>query len=120
MKTTICIEGINCYAYHGCLEEEGIIGGNYRVDVLIETDVTKSLFSDNLNDTVDYVMVNNIVKAEMAVRSKLIEYVGGRIMDKLANSIPGKKSIELKIIKFNPPVNGAIDQTYVILREDYQ
>jgi 7,8-dihydroneopterin aldolase/epimerase/oxygenase len=119
MKTTIAIEGIDCYAFHGCLEEEAKIGGRYRVDVLIEKDVEKSVWSDKLEDTVDYVLVNNIVKEQMALRSKLIEHVGGRILSALAVSITGKKTIELKIIKFNPPVNGAVDRTYVILKEDY-
>jgi dihydroneopterin aldolase len=119
MKTTIAIEGIDCYAYHGCLEEEAKIGGQYRVDVLIEQDVEKAVWNDNLADTVDYVVVNTIVQEQMAIRSKLIEHVGGRILKHLSEAFPGKKSILLKIIKFNPPVNGAIDRTAIILEEDF-
>jgi len=119
MKTIIAVEGIECYCYHGCLEEEARIGGWYRVDVIIEKDVEKSVWSDKLEDTVDYVLVNKNVKEQMAIRSKLIEHVGGRILSKLAEVIPGKKSIELKVTKFNPPVHGAIDRTFIILREDY-
>ena len=32
----ININGIKVYAYHGCMEEEAIIGGNYIVDVKIK------------------------------------------------------------------------------------
>ncbi len=39
MLTTISIEGIECYAFHGCLDEEARIGGRYLVDVHIDKDV---------------------------------------------------------------------------------
>ena len=32
------VNGIRLYAYHGCLKEEGVIGGHYVVDVTIDTD----------------------------------------------------------------------------------
>ena len=120
MKTKILIEGIECYSFHGCMEEESKIGGRYRVDVLFDIDVEKAVVSDNLADTVDYVTVNKIVKEQMAIPSKLIEHAGGRILKKLSEAIPGKKTIELKIIKFNPPVNGYMQKAIVFLTEDYQ
>lgn len=120
MKTTITIEGIECYSYHGCLKEEEKIGGRYQVDVFIEKDVSRSVENDILADTVDYVIVNEIVTKEMAIRSKLIEHVGGRILKSLATTFPGKKSIVLKIIKFNPPVNGNVHHTSIILEENFE
>ena len=119
MKTTVTIEGIECYAFHGCMEEEARIGGRYSVDVFIEKDVTRSVENDRLEDTVDYVQVNEIVVREMAIRSKLIEHVAGRILKSVDTKFPGKKSIVLKIIKFNPPVNGNVHQTSIILEEKY-
>ncbi len=120
MKTTITIEGIECYSYHGCLEAEAKIGGRFQVDVFIEKDVSKSISTDELCDTVDYVTVNEIVKKEMGIRSKLIEHVGGRILASLANAFPGRKSIKLKIIKFNPPVHGSVKQTSIILEKMFE
>jgi len=119
MKTIIAIEGIHCYSYHGCLSEEAKIGGEFLVDVYIEKDLEKAVWNDNLADTVDYVLVNTLVREQMAIRSKLIEHVGGRILMALADAIPGKKSIELKIMKLNPPVNSPVDRTYVVLKEAY-
>ena len=34
MKNHINIEGIKLYGFHGCLEEEGRVGGEYIVEVL--------------------------------------------------------------------------------------
>jgi dihydroneopterin aldolase len=65
---TININGIKIYAYHGCLEEEAIIGGNYIVDVKVETDFEEAAAKDDLTKTVDYVKVNEIVRREMGIR----------------------------------------------------
>ena len=43
MKHTIEVNGIKLYAFHGCLPEEGKIGGNYIVDVTITTDFTEDI-----------------------------------------------------------------------------
>ena len=83
MKHSIEVSGINIYAFHGCLEEEARIGGNYIVDVYLETDFTQAGLKDELSLTVDYVNVNKIVASEMAIRSNLIEHVGQRIWDKM-------------------------------------
>ena len=76
---TINIRGIRLYAYHGCMEEEAIIGGDYIVNVQLKGDFSAAAKSDNLNETADYVLVYKIVKEEMAIRSKLIEHVAERI-----------------------------------------
>ena len=43
MKGVINIKDIRLYAFHGCLEEEAKIGGNYIVDVKIYTDYLMQL-----------------------------------------------------------------------------
>ena len=77
------IEDIRLHAYHGCLEEEGIIGGKYRIDIKIVADFTECADSDDLTKTVDYVIVYDLVKEEIAIRVKLIDTVATRIALKL-------------------------------------
>jgi len=110
----IKINGINCYAYHGCLEEEARIGGNYIVNIILEDDFSESERTDCLNDTIDYVEVYKIVKKEMAIRSKLIEHVGKRIKNKLAENF-STAAITVEIIKLKPPMNGDVDNVSYIL-----
>jgi dihydroneopterin aldolase len=71
---TIKLKNIQTYSYHGCLIEEGKIGSDYSVDGN-KTDLRKSCLSDDLNDTVDYVLLNKIVVEEMEIRSHLLEHV---------------------------------------------
>ena len=78
----IQVNNIKLYANHGCLEEEAKIGSWYRVDVQVSANLDKSSITDNLNDTVDYVHLNYVVKEEMSIRSKLLEEVARRILDR--------------------------------------
>jgi dihydroneopterin aldolase len=58
---TIKLKNIRTYSFHGCLAEEAKIGSDYRVDLEIKSDLRKSSVTDELNDTVDYVLLNKIV-----------------------------------------------------------
>ena len=115
MKHTIEVNGIKVYAFHGCLPEEGKIGGNYIVDVTITTDFTEAAKSDDLLKTVDYVVINKIVKEEMAVRSKLIEHVGQRITDRIKQEVNNVEALRVKVTKVCPPINGDVDNVAIII-----
>jgi 7,8-dihydroneopterin aldolase/epimerase/oxygenase len=110
----IKIEQIKLHAYHGCLPEEAEKGQIYYVDVSAEGDFSKAILSDNLADAVDYCVVYDAVKKEMATRSKLIEHVCGRIFVALKNIYPHVK-ITVTVIKPSPPVNGEVKQAVFTL-----
>ncbi len=109
----ITVNGIRLRAYHGCLPEEGIIGGEYVVDVIIDTDFSKAAQTDELHDTVDYCVVFDCVKGEMAIRSKLIEHVAQRIVNALRAKYASVKTFSVTVTKIVPPMNGAVDQVSV-------
>lgn len=111
----ITVDNIRLYAYHGCLPEEGVKGGDYIVDVTIDTDLTKPAQTDELADTVDYCVVFDVVKREMGIRSKLIEQVAQRIVDGLRKEYPAVKKFSVKVTKLKPPINGPVDSVAVIL-----
>jgi dihydroneopterin aldolase len=113
----ITVEGIKLYAYHGCLEEEAKIGAHYIVDVIMETDFSVAAKTDDLSKTIDYVIVYELVKKEMAIRSKLIEQVGQRIIDTLKKEIQGIKKLEVKVTKLNPPMNGDVEKVSIVIVE---
>jgi dihydroneopterin aldolase len=117
MKHKIEVNGIQLYAFHGCLEEEARIGGKYQVDVEIITDFTEASLTDDLSKTVDYVAVNTIVAEEMAIRSKLIEHVGARILNRLKVEIKHPATYKVRIVKISPPINGDVLNVAVILED---
>jgi dihydroneopterin aldolase len=111
----IKLNNIRVHAWHGCLKEESIIGSDYRVDLEISADLSKPSISDSLSDTVDYVHLNNIVKEEMATKSKLLEHVAKRILNRVFSEISMVSHAEISVSKINPPIGGDVESVSVIL-----
>jgi dihydroneopterin aldolase len=117
MIHTINIEGINLYAYHGCLDEEAKIGGNYVVDIRMTTDFSEATERDDLDKTIDYCGVFEIVKTEMAIRNKLIETVGARIYKKLKSEFKTILTLHVKITKLLPPIDGDVEKVSIEIQD---
>jgi dihydroneopterin aldolase len=111
----IQVNNIKLYAFHGCLDEEAKIGSEYRVDVEVKADLRKSAKTDELVDTVDYVHLNHIVKEEMAIRSKLLEEVAQRILNRVFKEIRKVKKAKVAVSKINPPIGGNVEEVVIIL-----
>ncbi len=114
---TIKLQNIRTFSYHGCLEEEAKIGSDYRVDLEIKTDMRKSMETDELADTVDYVHLNRIVKEEMDIRSKLLEHVAHRIIRRVFNELPAVSRVLLQVSKLNPPIGGDVEAVTIQIEE---
>ena len=114
----IKVENIRVYAYHGCLEEETIIGSNYRVDVSVRACLTKSAKTDALVDTVDYVALNAIVVEEMGKPSKLLEAVVQRILDRIFSACKEVEWASVSVSKLNPPIGGDVEKVTVVLEQN--
>src|ERR1700741_980633 len=98
MTSTIRVEGIQLYAYHGCFEEEQKIGQIYIVDVILEADLSRACETDMLTDTIDYARVYEIVKKQSETSSKLIEHFASRIKKALYEEFPQLKGLFVKVI----------------------
>lgn len=112
----IRLKKIKVYAYHGCLIEEGKIGSDYLVDLKVKASLAEASKTDELKDTVDYVHLNRIVKEEMAIRSKLLENVGKRIIDRIFNELLLVNQIRVKVSKVNPPIGGDVAEVVVAMK----
>lgn len=112
----IRVEDIRCYAYHGCMDEEALIGTDYSVNVEVNTDLSVSAQSDNLLDTVDYVAISMIVQEEMAIRSKLIEHVAKRILDRLMIELPTVERSKVVVVKHKAPIQGDVQRVSVEMK----
>lgn len=102
----IYLENIKIYAYHGVLPEENIIGTSYLVNAEFHADLWRATETDDLNDTISYADLNEIIHEEMAIPSKLLEHVAGRIIKKIHEKFPQISFIKIKITKTSPPMKG--------------
>lgn len=104
------------FAHHGCFEEERKIGTNFIVDCEFETDTTLAENSDNINDTVNYLDVYQLIKKEMEIPSHLLENVGKRIIDVILDSYTEISSCKVTVHKLNPPLGGQMKSVSVTLQ----
>ncbi len=102
------VNGIRVFAYHGCLEEEGRIGGHFRVDISVEGEMDRAETSDRLEHAVDYGQVTAIVRREMAIRANLIEHVAHRILNGLKAEWDPAFRWRVRVVKERPPINGDV------------
>src|SRR5919204_3566852 len=78
----IRLEGLEAYGHHGDLPAERELGAHFWVDVEVATDTRRAARSDKLEDTVNYVTVEALVrKIVEGRRYKLLETLAERLAE---------------------------------------
>ena len=113
----IILKNVRCYSFHGCLKEESVIGGDYVVNLKVWASLKKSALSDELTDTVDYVLLNHIIKTEMSKPSKLLESVAQRINNSIFKQESRVTKAVVSITKGCPAINGDVEGVTVNLKQ---
>ena len=94
MTSYILLQGLRFHAYIGVGEQEQQVGNDYEVA-----------------DTLNYAEVFGAVSEIMQKPAKLLETAAGTIARELFRRFPKTESIDLKLVKLNPPMgadcNGA-------------
>ena len=108
----ITVEGIRVFAYHGHLTEEAILGGHFIVNIWVTADTSEVEKTDDLNDTVDYVKILEIVKQQMAIRANMIEVPAKRIVDAILPLYKVQK-VKVEVEKIQPPIDATFDKISV-------
>lgn len=119
MKTWIELEAMRFYAYHGVVPQERKVGNDYLVSLRLTAPLGKAVESDDLEDTINYATVYEVVKGEMETPSQLLEHVAGRILIALKDRFPQLEEVNLKVSKLNPPFGGDIYSASVVLNERF-
>jgi 7,8-dihydroneopterin aldolase/epimerase/oxygenase len=101
---TLQLNGVDFYAYHGCVDEEKKLGHRYLVNASIEIDGSAHL-TDDVADTIDYAEITAAI-IELGVNSQcsLVEYLAKEIVDELLVLYPIISRITLEIAKPHPPI----------------
>lgn len=109
MSSKIYLRNVRFRAFHGVLPQEGIVGNDYLVNLVLDYDFSSAMQTDELQGTLNYAEVYQKVREEMAVPSKLLEHVAGRIAHRLFSDFPEIQKLQLSITKVNPPMGGDSD-----------
>lgn len=109
MSSKIYLRNVRFHAFHGVLSQEGIVGNDYLVNLVLDYDFSSAMKTDDLQGTLNYAEVYQKIREEMAVPSKLLEHVAGRIAHRLFSDFPEIQKLQLSITKVNPPMGADSD-----------
>lgn len=109
MSSKIYLRNVRFHAFHGVLPQEGIVGNDYLVNLVLDYDFSSAMQTDDLQGTLNYAEVYQKIREEMAVPSKLLEHVAGRIAHRLFSDSPEIQRLQLSITKVNPPMGADSD-----------
>ena len=103
-RASIFINDLRLYAFHGVLPQERRVGGWFIVSLRVHYNIMRAMETDDVADTLSYADLCELVKAEMAVPSNLLEHVAGRIVHAVFSRYPQAEAIGLVLTKENPPM----------------
>lgn len=118
-KMKVALEGMKFRAFHGFYEEEAVIGNDFILDVLVETDFSQASESDDLLQTVNYESIYEICVEVMSERVKLLEKIAEKISSRLKKQHPAIQLITVRVRKLNPPFGGDVNCALIEVTQDY-
>ena len=111
--TTIFLTGMRFYAYHGCFEEEQKIGTHFVVDATLTYDAEAAVSDDDVEKSVNYLLVYRTIQRVMDEPKHLIETVADHIVREIKREFPQVQKVTVKLCKLNPPLDGKTEYVAV-------
>ena len=109
----ISLNGLEFYSKIGYHKQEQIDGNLFLVNLDLKIKYNK--INDDLNMTVDYEKVYNLIKNVMNKKMKLIETAAEFINKEILSNFDLVYSSKVKIYKINPKIDGKIKSSSVSL-----
>lgn len=110
---TVALNDVRCFALHGYYPEEQLTGTEFLVSV--EVTFVPSGDTEDLERTVNYEVINTIIREEMKSTKKLLESVVRLILDRVISTYPFVQTAVAGIKKMHPPMPGEINHSFVQL-----
>lgn len=122
----IALEGMRLHAAHGYYPEEQVLGNEFILDVLVNTDFSAAAITDELYEeaededeetspnTVNYETLYLICQVEMRKPTKLLETLVNRIADRIGSHFDEVSGLVVRLRKLNPPLGGRVDSAWVL------
>lgn len=109
------INNMEFFAFHGCYNEEKIVGNKFIVDFQYECDVEYAAEHDSIEDTISYLDVYQLIKHEVMIEADILENVADRALNSVVSKFKGIERAKIKISKLTPPLGGYVERVSVSL-----
>lgn len=114
----ICLENMEFHAFHGCLDHEQKLGNTFIVNLCMELNTELAGQTDELEHTLNYQLVYDVVKTQMNIPSKLIEHAVQRIADAVFNQFQAISLLNVKLSKLQPPLGGKVGRVTIEITKE--
>ncbi len=126
-RITVSLVNLTFFAHHGVIPQENTVGNEFTVDLnvyldpqrleedsmrscneenLVRTEENQVVTGENLEHTVSYADLYEIVKSEMNKPCQLLETVAIRIAGRIRTTYPDLLGGDIRIMKTTPPIPG--------------
>lgn len=113
----IFVQNLEFVGYHGVYEEERRDGRRFSVDLSVEVGSSPGAQSDDVDDTVDYRgLAEIIVEVGEGDSLRLVERMGDEILTRVFERFPSVEQADLTIRKFATGVPGSPECVGIQLR----
>jgi len=117
----IYVNEMEFYGYHGVFAEETKLGQRFKVDLMVETDLSKAGKSDDLTQSVHYGELFEVCKSIVEGKPyKLLEAVAEKIAATVLEQFVLVETCTVKVIKPDPPIPGHYKSVAVEIKRSRQ
>jgi 7,8-dihydroneopterin aldolase/epimerase/oxygenase len=117
MTDTVFVTGLAVHAYHGVMEHEGTVGQTFKLDLVLDLDLTEASRSDKLAHTVGYDQVVTVAsEAFCSKRYRLVEAAAGAVADAVLDRFKQVAAIRVTIHKPHAPIAATFDDVGVSIQ----
>jgi dihydroneopterin aldolase len=113
----ICLSKLKFQGFHGLYEAEKKVGNQFTVDLWIDFKPTVDRV-DQLDQTIDYVQIYDLVKSIMEIPTPLLETLIGKIADGILLHHPLSDKVYVSITKQKLPIIGFVGSTSVSVEKE--
>ena len=111
---SIHLHQLQIHAYHGLYEEEKVLGNDFIVDLTVDYQPA-GLPIQELEQTINYVSLYELVQQHMQVATPLLETVVSNIAIDILAQFSLSEQVNISIRKLHPPIAQFIGATGVSL-----
>ena len=114
MTDQVFVTGLALHAYHGVMEHEAKVGQSFKLDLVLDLDLTEASRSDRLVHTVGYDQVVEVAsRAFCDKRYRLVEAAAGAVAEALLDRFRQVAAIRVTIHKPHAPIAATFDDVGV-------
>ena len=100
---TIELQKLHFFAFHGLYPEEKKMGNEFEVNLNVSYLPASGTITD-ISETVNYVVLYNLLKTEMQKPRHLLETFVMEVTEQIHLSFSQIKKVEISITKLHPPI----------------